>query len=61
MMDIIKISVSDIALYVKYIPRSIQQEYIFNEQILLMGVLQMDIPSGVVVLNAPEMQYQWYI
>ena len=61
MMDIIKISVSDIALYVKYIPRSIQQEYIFNEQILLMGVLQMDIPSGVVVLersgNAVSMVY----
>ena len=60
-MDIIKISVSDIALYVKYIPRSIQQEYIFNDQILLMGVLQMDIPSGVVVLersgNAVSMIY----
>lgn len=61
MIDLIKISADEMVSYVKYIPRSIQQEYIFNEQILLMGVLQMDIPSGVVVLehsgNAVSMVY----
>lgn len=61
MIDLIKISVNEIASYVKYIPYSIQQEYIFNEKLLLLGVQQMDIPSGVVVLersgNAVSMLY----
>lgn len=51
MIDLIKISVNEIASYVKYIPYSIQQEYIFNEKLLLLGVQRMDIPSGVVVLE----------
>lgn len=51
MIDLMKISVNGIASYVEYIPHSIQQEYIFNEKLLLLGVLQMDTPSGVVVLE----------
>ena len=51
MIDIIEISVSEIAIYAGYIPVSIQQEYIFNQNLVLVGVLQADIPSGVVVLE----------
>lgn len=51
MIDLIKISADEMVSYVEYIPRSIQQEYIFNKQIFLLGVLQMDIPSGIVVLE----------
>lgn len=51
MIDLIKISVNEMDFYMRYIPNSIRQEYIFNEKLLLLGVLQMDTPSGVVVLE----------
>ena len=51
MIDIIEISVNEIAIYAGYIPITIQQEYIFNKNLVLVGVLQADIPSGVVVLE----------
>ena len=51
MIDLIKISVNEIALYMEYLPRSILQEYILNEHIVLLGVVELDIPSGIVVLE----------
>lgn len=51
MIDLIKISVNEIALYMEYLPHSILQEYILNEHIVLLGVVELDIPSGIVVLE----------